>query len=126
MAERIEYRVRMVPRYIVTRYHETENTGSSEPRGEYDNSEVAYQVGYALCRAEHEKLGWPLGDDRIRYPLRYEEDQKVREKLVCATQPVGEVNPTPEEAGLPWGSGVVQKRGPVSANGRTRGKSTTS
>lgn len=80
MTEKIEYRVRMVPRYIVTRYHESESgvTGGSETRGQYDNDEVAYEVAYALCSAEHARLGWPLGDERIQYPRRYDEDQCIR------------------------------------------------
>lgn len=36
--------------------------------GEYDNADVAYQVGYALCKAEHDRLGWPIDDERIKYP----------------------------------------------------------
>lgn len=69
----IEYRVRPVTRFIVTRYESGDADApttrpESSQLGEYDNSEVAYQVGYALCRAEHERLGWPPGDERIRYP----------------------------------------------------------
>jgi hypothetical protein len=69
--ETIEYRVRPVTRYIVTRFTNDPNGvkgGSIEGRGEYENSEVAFEVGYALCKAEHDKLGWPPGDMRIKYP----------------------------------------------------------
>lgn len=66
--EKIEYRVRKVERYFVTRYHETGKTGGSETRGEYDNPEVAHEVAYALCKAEHDRLGWEPGDERIQYP----------------------------------------------------------
>lgn len=83
MTEKIEYRVRMVPRYFVTRYHETENCGGSETRGEYDNAAVAHEVAYALCKAEHDRLGWAPDDERIQYPRTYEDDQAARAALVC-------------------------------------------
>lgn len=89
MTEKIEYRVRMVPRYTVTRYAcnihgevDAETNGSSL-HGEFDNSEMAYAVAYALCKAEHDRLGWPPGDERIQYPRRYDEDQYVRAALVA-------------------------------------------
>ena len=65
---KIEYRVIPITRYTVTRYYSGENTGGVEQRGEYNNANVAYEVGYALARAEHDRLGWPLGDERIKYP----------------------------------------------------------
>lgn len=69
METKIEYRVRSVTRYIVTRYHENDDGGAGvDTRGEYANEQSAYDVGYALCRAEHDWLGWPLGDMRILYP----------------------------------------------------------
>lgn len=68
METKIEYRVRPVTRYIVTRYHESENGGGVDTLGEYDNHDTAYAVGYALCKAEQERLGWPIGDERIMYP----------------------------------------------------------
>lgn len=67
----IEYRVKPVTRYIVTRFASNdEQTGgvSVQGRGEYENAETAFEVGYALCKAEHDKLGWPPGDERIQYP----------------------------------------------------------
>lgn len=79
MSELIEYRVRPVTRYIVTRFHREEDGSSAAPtvmgRGEFDNPDTAWDVGYALARAEHERLGWPLGDVRIKYPQhpRFEE-----------------------------------------------------
>ena len=68
--ENIEYRVRPVTRYVVTRYENQGDagTGSVSGLGEFDNEETAYAVGYALCKAEHERLGWPPGDMRILYP----------------------------------------------------------
>lgn len=68
---KIEYRVREVTKYIVTRYHETASgvTGGSEVAGEYANADSAYDVAYALAQAEHRRMGWPVGDPRIQYPL---------------------------------------------------------
>jgi hypothetical protein len=73
MTKIVEYRVRPVTRYVVTRF-ESEITsngsacGGCEERGEFSNGDVAYQVGYALCKAEHETLGYQPGDERIKYP----------------------------------------------------------
>lgn len=69
---RIEYRVRPVTRYIVTRFESVDHDAKSEAslcgKGEYDNEITAYEVGYALCKAEHDKRGWPMCDERIQYP----------------------------------------------------------
>lgn len=73
----IEYRIRTVSRYVVTRFQRNVNgdgtlaqTGihGSSQCGEYDNADTAYAVGYALAKAEHDRLGYPLDDPRIRYP----------------------------------------------------------
>jgi len=68
--DKIEYRVRPVTRYIVTRYHNEGDGGSAgvETKGEFDNADIAYEVGYALCKDEHQRLGYSLGDERIKYP----------------------------------------------------------
>lgn len=73
---KLEYRVRSVTRYVVTRFHEDASggTGSSDPKGEFDNYETAYAVAYALCKEEHDRLGLPSGDERIKYP----ETEKLR------------------------------------------------
>lgn len=75
METKVEYRVRPVTRYIVTKYTQIGN-GTDVPieskvqtLGEYENHDTAYAVGYALCKAEHERLGWPIGDERILYPI---------------------------------------------------------
>lgn len=71
--ELTEYRVKPVTRYIVTRYF-NEGRGcdsSSDTRqigSEYYDAHVAYEVAHALCRAEHERLGYAPGDKRIIYP----------------------------------------------------------
>jgi hypothetical protein len=64
---KIEYRVRPVTRYVVTRWHDGEGVGV-EQKGEFDNFDTAYAVGYALCKHEHQELGYPPGDERVQYP----------------------------------------------------------
>lgn len=71
---KIEYRVRKVERYIVTRWYSVErsnatNDGGCEERGEFDHADTAYEVAYALARNEHQQHGWPVGDERIQYPV---------------------------------------------------------
>jgi hypothetical protein len=68
--ELIEYRVRDVSRYIVTRYQTGPQgqPGIVSTIGEYASPDTAYEVGYALCKAEHDRLGWPIADERIQYP----------------------------------------------------------
>ena len=68
----IEYRVRPVTRYVVTRFEgfpaPLESKGSCTTKGEFENHATAYSVAYALCKEEHERLGYPAGDERIQYP----------------------------------------------------------
>ena len=64
----VEYRVRPVTRYIVTRFHQDELSGGVETKGEFDSPVVAYEVGYALAKEEHQRLGYPIADERIQYP----------------------------------------------------------
>lgn len=68
LPEKIEYRVRPVTRYVVTRYAENDRSAGSSPKGEFDNEQAAYDVAYAVCKLEHQQLGWPLDDERIKYP----------------------------------------------------------
>lgn len=76
----IEYRIRPVTRYIVTRCA-TEDAGAREVSqiGEYYNAELAYHVSYAMAKAEHEKLGWPLDDPRMKYPEPFQPSQPTDE-----------------------------------------------
>lgn len=81
MAEytRVEYRVREIKRYMVTRFHERDDSAAGcETKGEYDNVEVAYEVAYALCAAEHASRGWDLSDKRISYPSRIGDSECVK------------------------------------------------
>ncbi len=68
---KVEYRVRPTTRYTITRFesNDEDRSGAVETKGQYDNAAVAYEVAYALCRAEHERLGYPPGDERIQYPV---------------------------------------------------------
>lgn len=66
--KKIEYRVRPVSRYVVTRYHEIGHGAGVDGKGEFDNEETAFAVAYALCKEEQERLGLPPGDERIKYP----------------------------------------------------------
>lgn len=68
MNEKIEYRVRPVTRYIVTRFEQGNFAGAVSQMGEFDNHDIAYAVGYALAKNEHDRLGWPIDDMRIKYP----------------------------------------------------------
>lgn len=62
----IEYKIQEVKKYVVTRDGEDGNSAL----GEYENAELAYAAGYALCKSEHETLGLPRGDMGIIYPER--------------------------------------------------------
>lgn len=66
----IEYRVKRVERYIVTRSEQEETSGSVVQRGFYETPQVAYEVAYALCKAEHEKSGEEPGSMNFIYPAR--------------------------------------------------------
>lgn len=86
----IEYRVRPVTRYIVTRFERQENSegdvvaAGSSVCGEYDAHQQAYDVGYALAKADHGRLGYPPDDGRIKYP---EHPQAVSRRLEAGYVP---------------------------------------
>ena len=88
LGKRVEFRVKPVTRYVVTKWErdiEPEGQGSAggpthivtNGGAEFDNHETAYAVAYALCRAEHERLGYPPFDDRIQYPRQNEEGETL-------------------------------------------------
>lgn len=73
--KRVEYRVKPVTRYIVTK---CENWGTPQGDkderkvteiGEHLNADVAWEIAYALAKQMHEMIGWPPGDERITYPI---------------------------------------------------------
>jgi hypothetical protein len=81
--ELIEYRVRPVTRFVITRFEKSVTVNErcsacSDTRGEYDNADTAYDVAYALAKADHERMGWPIGDERIQYPCRVGEEDARR------------------------------------------------
>lgn len=69
----VEYKVRKVERFIVTKYSydgvdgRIVNSGS-QMIGEYGSYETGYAVAYALCKETHEQLGYQIDDNRIQYP----------------------------------------------------------
>lgn len=71
----IEYRVRPITRFVVTRYETRDEPdglayGSASERGQYDNAQVAHEVAYALCKAEHDAAGTAPDDPGFKYPNR--------------------------------------------------------
>ena len=70
----VQYRVKEIKRYIITRFERDVSAGREvgsgcEQLGEYPNWDTAFAVGYALCKAEHERLEYGPGDMRIQYPV---------------------------------------------------------
>lgn len=69
---KVEYRVRPVVRYMVTRYEEKgPRSAGSTPKGEFDNAHIAYEVGCALAKDELQRLGWLSGDERMLLPIPF-------------------------------------------------------
>jgi hypothetical protein len=77
--DNVEYRVRPVVRYIVTRWESGVTTsddpqksgasfGGCETRWEFENADTAYDVAYALCKAEHDASGEGLDSAKFTYP----------------------------------------------------------
>lgn len=78
LGKRIEYRVKPVTRFIVTKWEkdvEPEEMGSAGHAAtvaaggaEYDSYDTAFAVAYALCKADHDWLGYHPDDERVQYP----------------------------------------------------------
>lgn len=64
----VAYTVVPVTSFLVCRDHSTNGGGGHESKGQFESERVAYEVAYALCKEEHRRLGWSIGDERIRYP----------------------------------------------------------
>lgn len=66
----VEYRVRPVTRYIVTRYEQSPcgSTGGSSTSGEFERFDTAHAVATALCDHERVKAGAPLDSPDFLYP----------------------------------------------------------
>jgi hypothetical protein len=70
---KIEYKIRPVTRYVVTRYDEQEMvagrfSGGCTTQGEYDNADLAYEVAYALAKEQARILNLPPGDMTVIFP----------------------------------------------------------
>lgn len=92
---KVEYQIREITRYIVTRFEDNSGLCGTSERGTYDNEDIAYEVAYALARKEHEDLGYPLADERIKYPIRpsHERAQAQTLGVIAAGDPrLGEVS----------------------------------
>ena len=63
----IEYKVRPVTRYIVTRYESEENSGASSTCGEFAQESLALQVGFALAKNDLDRYGFD-GRAKIAFP----------------------------------------------------------
>lgn len=61
----IEYRVRTVPRYVVTRF---ENGTGSTQHGVFDNFQIGHAVATALAKADQDRLGLMPGDMGVIFP----------------------------------------------------------
>lgn len=81
---KIEYRVKAIERYIVTRYEE-DNAGNSSvvERGTYTSPHIAHEVAYALCAQDHEQLGFGPGDERVKYPVHPLPAHRASIKDIC-------------------------------------------
>lgn len=66
---KIEYKIRPVTRFVVTRF-EQDADGMREctTRGEFDNEQVAYDVGYALAKLDADNLKLPPDDMTVIFP----------------------------------------------------------
>lgn len=75
----IEYRVKRVERFIVTRYEDDpcKTTASVRQIGkEFDSFDTAYEVGTAMAKADQERLGLPVGDEGVIFPSPSLEDAR--------------------------------------------------
>ncbi|MDR6818498.1 hypothetical protein J2X76_003675 [Neorhizobium sp. 2083] len=75
----IEFRVKRVERFIVTKYEQQNSglIGSSRQIGkEFDNFDIAYEVAHALAKAEQERLGLAPGDTGVIFPSQSLEDAR--------------------------------------------------
>ena len=76
----IEYRVKRVERFIVTRHekhHPNGPVGCRQIGREFDNFETAYEVGTALARSDQEQLGIQPGGDGVIFPSQSLEDARA-------------------------------------------------
>lgn len=61
MSKLIEYKVRPIARFVVTRFEQEDDgqgtaaAGRSQMLGEYESHDTAYEVAYALAKTEYDK-----------------------------------------------------------------------
>lgn len=76
----IEFRVKRVERFIVTRFQSEEGGAAQSARQigkEFDNFDTAYEVGYALARGEQESLGLKPDDMGVIFPSNSLEEARA-------------------------------------------------
>lgn len=89
----IEYRVKRVERFIVTRYEApTSSDGATTEVSvrqigkEFDSFETAYEVGYSLAKEDQRRLGLPEDDMGVIFPSSSLEDARfARDGLALET-----------------------------------------
>lgn len=66
----IEYKVRPVTRFIVTRFEQDGAAAGSSLCGEFDREEDALRVGFALAKNDLDHYGAPRGDEgtKVLFP----------------------------------------------------------
>lgn len=106
----IEYRVKRVERFIVTRYEDDASSKTVSVRQigkEFDNFETAYEVGYALARGEQERLGIPAMGDGVIFPSDSLEDARSSTPGFAA-RPLETYHsePVTDESGISVGAGA--------------------
>lgn len=73
----IEYRLKRVERFIVTKHEDHGETSSSRQVGkEYDKFDTAYEVAAALARSDQDRLGLAPGEDGVVFPSQSIEDAR--------------------------------------------------
>lgn len=72
----VQYKVRPVTRFVVTRFHSTEEedgtfSGGSGTLGEFDCFAYAYQAANAMAKEERQELGDMVDDKNFAFPDRF-------------------------------------------------------
>lgn len=65
MSKLVEYKVRPVERYVITRYEEDGASAACAERGEFSSPYIAQEVAFSLGKREQEALG---PDATVTYP----------------------------------------------------------
>jgi len=64
----IEYRVRPVTRYIVTRFESEDRMGASSSCGEFDREDEALRVGFAAAKMDQEHYRFDHNQAEVIFP----------------------------------------------------------